>query len=205
MGGTAWARNRAASVLSIVALTLCPLIAGCANGNTPRPIVTTTVEPKVTTEATDTVPQEEIWQWALGRNAWNDPALTNLAASLGRSSKTNILSHGGGFQLDLDDSGTVVAVVLYNDEDSLGLPASETSFRAYAGSLPGQLTWQDSYGTVVAQAGAGQKVAGGWGAEYTFAYLAGDGHRIDVTYLAKHSAELPASPIHTITMRLPAE
>lgn len=205
MGGTAWARNRAASVLAIVALALGPLIAGCGDGNIPVPIVTTTVEPTVTTDATDTVPQEEIWQWALGRNAWNDPALMDFASSLGRSSKTNILSHAGGFELDLDESGAVVAVVLYNDEDSLGLPASETSFKAYAGSLPGELTWQDSYGTVVTRAGTGQKVAGGWGAEYTFSYPAADGKRIDVTYLAKHSTELPTSPIHTITVRLPAE
>ena len=201
MDRSAWSRRRRAAVVSLLGLALSPLVAGCSSAPGPAPPPTTTI----TSEVTEPLPQGEIWQWALGRNAWSDPALTRLASSLGRSSKTNILAHAYGFELNLDDAGTVVAVVLYNDEDSLGLSSSETSFRAYAGTLPAGLTWRDTYGSVVTQYGPGDQQTGGWGTEHTVSYVTTDGRRLEVTYAATHSAELPTSAIHTITVRLPAQ
>lgn len=146
----------------------------------------------------------EIWQWALGRNVWDDPSLANLASSLGASSSTAILAQPYGFQLVLDSSGNVTKVVLYNDETALGLPVSDTSFSAYPGALPADLSWDDTIDTVVARYGAGEEVLGGWGTEYTHAYQTEDGLILEVAYVAKHENELPGSPLHTITLRLPS-
>lgn len=193
-------RKRRAAVLAVLALGTSAFVAGCSGGS-PGPGVITPVEPTVTTRVIPPTPQGGVWEWALGRNAWEDAALAELAASLGRSSKTNLIDHENGFELDLDGAGGVIAVVLYNDEAALGYSPSETSFRAYGGNLPGGLSWHDTYDTVVAAYGPGQNQTGGWGAEYTFSYPTSDGRRVDVTYVAKHSSELSASRIHTITVR----
>jgi hypothetical protein len=200
MKRTRLARRPTASLV-VLTLGVGGLLAGCSSEHGTGPGVITSVVPTSTTRTTDQEPHGEIWEWALGRNAWADPALAGLASSLGRSSKSNILVHPRGFELDLDGSGAVVAVVLYNDETALGLPASESSFLAYGGALPAGLSWRDSHDTVVARHGEGDLVVGGWGVEYTFRYETTDGVRVDVTYMAKHEDALAGSPIHTVTVR----
>jgi hypothetical protein len=106
-----------------------------------------------------------------------------------------------GCQLDVDASGTVSAVLLFNDEVALGLPASDSSFSAYDGTLPAGLSWSDTYDTIVSRYGEGALVTGGWGISYTFAYQTSDGYEIDVTYLANHEDELPGAPLHVVTLR----
>lgn len=146
------------------------------------------------------VPSGEIWQWALGRNIWDDEALAGLAATIGPNSDS-ITIQPYGFQLDVDASGTVAAVLLFNDEVALGLPASESSFSAYQGSLPAGLSWQDTYDTVVGRYGEGALLTGGWGVPFSFAYQTEVGYEIDLTFLASHSDELPGAPLHIVTLR----
>ncbi|MGB7981507.1 MAG: hypothetical protein WCF36_12025 [Candidatus Nanopelagicales bacterium] len=146
------------------------------------------------------VPSGEIWQWALGRSIWDDPTLADLAATMGPSSDS-ISMQPYGFQLDVDVSGAVAAVLLFNDEVALGLPASDSSFSAYPGALPAGLSWDDTYDTIVSRHGRGALITGGWGVAYSFAYRTTDGYEIDVTYLANHEDELPGSPLHVVTLR----
>jgi hypothetical protein len=142
----------------------------------------------------------EIWEWVLGRSVWDDPALADLASTLGPTSDS-IMMQPYGYQLDVDASGTIAAVLLFNDEVALGLPVSDSSFRAYDGALPGGLTWSDTYDTIVNRFGEGTLVTGGWGVSYTFAYETTNGYEIDVTYLANHEDELPGAPLHIVTLR----
>ncbi|MBN9621321.1 MAG: hypothetical protein J0H43_16590, partial [Actinobacteria bacterium] len=83
----------------------------------------------------------EIWQWALGRNVWSDPDLQPYTQTLGRTWDTDVNVQSLGFQLTPDAAGAVVAVTVYNDENALGYPGTETNFAAYRGTLPLGLTW----------------------------------------------------------------
>ena len=155
-----------------------------------------TPEPQPTPE-----PVGEIWQWALGSNVWDDPRLARYAADLGTpDTSVDVNANAEGFQLVLDSDGTVVSVVLFNDETALGFPVSSTSFRAYPGELPAGLTWSDTADSVVATYGMGTQ-SGGWGTEIAFTYAWTDGISITLGFAATHEAQLPAAPLHTITLR----
>ena len=148
-------------------------------------------------------PTGEIWEWALGRNVFEDPALYKLTSQLGHAPDydTDINVQSRGYQLTMDSEGTVVQVTLYNDENELGYPGSETNFSAYSGRLPGGLTWQETASTMGAQANGENQVGGGWGIEYSFRYATQDGYRLEVTFAAAHSDELAEAPIHSIGVR----
>ena len=202
--------------MAVALLAMCVCLSGCVFGVNVLPTgetsgrTTSAADVPATddseageTQADDTqagAPTGEIWQWALGRNAWQDPELKRLASKLGRTTNTNISAYADGFGLTLDAQGVVIAVVLMNDEVALGMEGSDTSFSAYGGRLPAGLFWTDSYDTVIARYGAGQLVVGGNGTEYTYAYRATTGQRIDVTYLARHAAALRAAPLHSVTV-----
>lgn len=142
----------------------------------------------------------EIWEWSLGRDAWNDPDLAPMSSELGLPSDTTVNDYANGYQLALDESGTVVAVVLYNDEVELGWPESETTFMDYPGSLPLDLTWYDTVDTVEEQLGVGT-MAGGWGTEITYSYETTDGYVVEVSFAATHESDLLGAWLHTITVR----
>ena len=181
------------------------LLSGCGSPS-PPPGPTSTPAP---TRSTDTpapvptterpTPSGEIWQWALGRDVWNDPALQRYAHDLGRSDDTDVNVQSEGFQLTVDSTGTVTAVTLYNNENALGLPGAETNFSAYEGTLPMGLSWNDTASDIGAEYGAANQ-SGGYGTSITFAYTTNDGYRVDVAFLAGHESDLPASPIHSITV-----
>lgn len=144
-------------------------------------------------------PSGEIWQLALGRDAFEDPYLQRYTSGLGRSSKTDVYQHAEGFVLDLDAEGVVEAVVLYNDETQLGWGGSSTAFRAYQGRLPGGLTWADTPATLGAAYGDDNQ-SGGWGTEITFSYHTDDGYDLVVSTTAGHESELAGARIHSITV-----
>lgn len=148
------------------------------------------------------VPDGEIWQWALGRNLWTDPGLEAYAKDLGTDWSdpgTDANAHSQGFQLTADSTGTVTAVTLYNDESALGYPGADSNFSAYQGALPMGLTWNDTAADLGAIYGA-QNQSGGYGTDIVFAYRTSDGHRIEVSFVARHEQDLPGSVIHSITV-----
>lgn len=152
-----------------------------------------------TTTTPTPVAQGEIWQWALGRNVWEDPQLQRYTRQLGSSEETDVMVQSQGFSLTPDGSGVVTAVTLFNDETALGLPASESSFSAYQGLLPMGLTW----GTTAIQMGAvygASNQSGGYGTTITFTYVS-DGYSLQVGFAALHERDLPQSPIHSIVVR----
>ena len=204
------ARHRHAVVVLAV-LALSSLLLACGDdtrmasdgggGPTPQPTASQPVASDGWAgEPTDEpLPSGEIWQWALGRSIWDDQALAELASTMGPSSDS-IMMQPYGFQLDVDTSGRVAAVRLFNDEVALGLPASDSSFSAYQGALPTGLSWDDTYDTIVSRHGEGVLITGGWGVSYSFAYQTDDGYELDLTYLANHEDELPGSPLHVVTL-----
>lgn len=139
----------------------------------------------------------EIWQWALGKNVWSDPALQPYTRDLGRTSDTDVNVQSQGFQLTPDASGAVYSVTVYNDETALGMPYVETNFNAYRGKLPMGLTWNDTASDVSRMYGTGNQ-AGGYGTSITFTYLTKDEYRVEVGFMALHDQDLPGSPIHFI-------
>ena len=152
-----------------------------------------------TTTTPTPVAQGEIWQWALGRNVWEDPQLQRYSRQLGSSEETDVMVQSQGFSLTPDGSGVVTAVTLFNDETALGLPVSESSFSAYKGRLPMGLTW----GTTARQMGAvygASNQSGGFGTSITFMYVS-DGYSLQVGFAARHERDLPQSPIHSIVVR----
>lgn len=185
-------------------LLLAGLIGGCDGesgrwSDPPTPAPSTPRTRPAPTRTVNPTPRAEIWQWALGRNVWTDPGLRGYTADLGRSdTDVNVLSQG--FQLTLDASGVVVAVTLYNDETMLGLPASQTAFRAYRGTLPAGLSWAATAASVQARYGAANQ-SGGFGTDITFSYRTTDGYLLELAFAARHESDLPSSPIHCITVR----
>ncbi|WP_421735285.1 hypothetical protein [Cellulomonas sp.] len=200
--------RRAPALLAILALGGAPLLGSCAADPTHPPTESSSTESyRPPQESTDPVPEPvaepagEVWQWALGSNVWDDPRLARYAADLGApDTSVDVNANAEGFQLVLDSDGTVVSVVLFNDETALGLPESPTSFRAYPGELPAGLTWSDTADSVVARYGMGTQ-SGGWGTEVALTYAWTDGASITLGFAATHEAELPGAPLHTITLR----
>ena len=175
-----------------------PTTAGPVHTTTPpEPAPEPTPEP-----TTDTpVATAEVWQWALGRNVWSDPDLQPYTGSLGRTWDTDVNVQSYGFQLTPDASGVVTSVTVYNDENALGYPGSETNFRAYPGALPFDLTWSHTATDVEAMLGAGDRT-GGYGTDITYSYLTTNGYRVDVGFVARHDADLAGSPMHFIRVSL---
>lgn len=92
-------------------------------------------------------PPSEIWQWALGRNVWTDPALQPYSRNLGMDSyHLEISVQSQGFRLIPDDVGNVSMVRLVNDEAKLGYNWGGTPFKAYQGQLPDGLSWNYTAG-----------------------------------------------------------
>jgi hypothetical protein len=146
----------------------------------------------------------EIWQWALGRNLWTDPALEQYSRQLGLywGQSTDAEAQSQGFELTADSTGTVTSVTLYNDETDLGFPQSSTSYQAYQGRLPGGLTWDDTGSTVGAEYGTQSMGGYGSGLELAFDYKTDDGHPLTITFNASTKAELPDAPMHSIMIGL---
>ncbi|MEU8517659.1 hypothetical protein AB0C76_39700 [Kitasatospora sp. NPDC048722] len=94
-------------------------------------------------------PAGEVWEWALGRNVFTDPLFRPYLDDLTGS---GIHEFSRGWEATVHSDGTVVAVNIYNDEASIGLGQSSTSYSAYTGRLPGGLLWSDT------AAEAGQKL-----------------------------------------------
>ncbi|HET9649319.1 MAG TPA: hypothetical protein VFP34_13975 [Microlunatus sp.] len=166
----------------------------------PEPPSTTTPpapQPEPTDSSTSSDATAEIWFWALGRNVWTDPALIPYTGGLGYGD-TDVNLHAAGVQLALDPQGTVTSVTVYNDENALGYPGSETNFSAYAGMLPLGLTWSDDVSSVDASHALVSE-SGGFGTEIVHTFV-DNGLRIDVTFTARHSNELPGASIHGITV-----
>lgn len=163
---------------------------------TPEP-PSPTPEPTPEPTTDEPVATGEIWQWALGRNVWSDPDLQPYTQTLGRTWDTDVDVQSLGFQLTPDASGAVVAVTVYNDENALGYPGSETSFAAYRGTLPLGLTWAHT-ATDVEQLLGSDNRTGGWGTDITYAYTTTDGLRVEVGFVARHDGDLPGSPIHFV-------
>ncbi|GAB2681800.1 hypothetical protein [Thalassiella azotivora] len=148
-------------------------------------------------------PEGEVWQWALGRDLWSDPVFVTYTEDLGTDwgePGTDVHVQSQGFSLTADDAGTVVAVTLYNDETALGLPASDSSFSADAGDLPGGLTWADTASDLGIEYGA-PGVSGGWGTTIVLDAETDDGYALSVTFLATHAEDLPGSPILNVVVR----
>jgi hypothetical protein len=142
----------------------------------------------------------EIWQWAIGRNLWDDPALQQYARDLGTSwEHTDAHVQSQGFALTADGSGVVTAVTLFNDETALGLPVSETSYRAYQGRLPLGITWRTTADDLISMFGPANQ-SGGYGTSITFSYRQA-GHVLEVAFAARHERDLPGSRIHSIVVR----
>ncbi|OJV58590.1 MAG: hypothetical protein BGO38_14275 [Cellulomonas sp. 73-145] len=163
---------------------------------TPEPPLPT---PEPTPEPTTETPVAagEIWQWALGRNVWSDPDLQPYTQTLGRTWDTDVNVQSLGFQLTPDAAGAVVAVTVYNDENALGYPGTETNFAAYRGTLPLGLTWAHTATDVEQLLGSDQRT-GGWGTDITYSYTTTDGFRVEVGFVARHDTDLPGSPIHFV-------
>lgn len=175
------------------------MLASCSSASLPQPPVPSGSTAPAPSQSGDTAqpPAGEIWQWALGRNVWDDPALQPYTHELGLTSDTDVNVQSKGFQLTADPSGTVYSVTVYNDETALGLPGVETNFSAYSGALPLGLTWSDTADDVVSRYGTGNQ-AGGYGTPITFTYLTQDGYRVEVGLFASHEADLAGAPIHYI-------
>lgn len=178
----------AAAILAAGMLAACGTSRSYGPSPLPRP---------VPSSSPAQAPSGEIWQWALGRNVWDDPALQPYTHDLGRTEDTDVNVQSQGFQLTPDSSGAVYSVTVYNDETALGLPYVETNFNAYRGKLPLQLTWSDTANDVTRMYGAGNQ-AGGYGTTITSTYLTRDGYRVEVGFMALHDQDLPNSPIHYI-------
>lgn len=197
----------AAAILSIGSVAACS-----SGGDGPLPVFTsptndfpTDVLPTddLPTDGTDSVDPPasdgEIWQWALGRDAWTDRDLARYTQGLGRGDDTDVNVQSEGFKLSLDASGTVVAVTVFNDETDLGFPASETNFRAYEGRLPMNLSWDDTATDIQRRYGATNQ-SGGFGTSVVFRYTTDDGYGVEVGFAARHQTDLPGSPMHYITV-----
>lgn len=192
------------------ALAVVALIAGITGillttgGEHPKPDNPTpaVVGPTYVNSTEATVPNGEIWEWALGRNLWTDPGLVAYAKQLGTDwgdPGTDANVHSRGFQLTADSSGTVVAVTLYNDETALGYPGGDTNFSAYQGSLPMGLSWTMTASDLGVGYGA-ENQTGGYGTDIAFTYSTPDGDQLKVSFVARHEPDLPGSLIHSITV-----
>lgn len=172
----------------VAAILISGILTACASPSQPRP------HPQPPAP-----PAGEVWQWALGRNVWDDSALQPYTHDLGRTSDTDVNVQAQGFQLTPDSSGNVYSVTVYNDETALGFPGTDTNFSAYRGALPLGLTWADTASDVIAKYGTGNQ-AGGYGTPITFTYVTNDGYRVEVGLLAAHESDIPGSPLHYITV-----
>ncbi|WP_350275853.1 hypothetical protein [Kribbella sp. HUAS MG21] len=171
-------------------------------GPQPNPPGPSTTVPTDRNTPGATVPDGEIWEWALGRNLWSDPGLAAYAKDLGTDWSdpgTDANVHSRGFQLTADSSGTVTAVTLYNDESALGYPGEDTNFSAYQGSLPMGLTWSTTATDLGAGYGA-ENQTGGYGTEIVFTYTTPSGGRLEISFAARHERDLPGAAIHSITV-----
>lgn len=142
----------------------------------------------------------EIWEWAIGRNVWTDPALEPYAREVGTDDGTDIDVQSEGFKLTLDSTGTVVvSVTVFNDENALGLPGMETNFSPYRGELPLGLTWADTATSLLSAHPAYSAASGGYGTSITFTYVV-EGYRFDVALQARHESDVPGSALHYIVV-----
>lgn len=171
------------------------MLPGCATSS-PQPPTPSPSSTPATSSAAPAV-SGEIWQWALGRNVWNDAALQPYTHNLGRSWDTDVNVQSQGFQLTPDSSGTVTSVTVYNDENALGYPGSDTNFSAYQGRLPLGLSWSDTATSVGQRYGTGTQ-SGGFGTDITCTYTTRNGYRVEIGFVARHAGDLPNSPIHYI-------
>ena len=202
---------RATSHVALAIMVLA-LLNGC-DGGSPQPAdddtgysstddsATPTDEPldEPTDDAVDE-PVGEIWQWALGRDLFTDPALQPYTSQLGTDAQTEVFVHEEGFELTGDEFGDVTAVTVFNDETMLGFPVSETSMSAYQGQLPAGITWADTAaGLDLATGGPGVVCIGG--IECSWSFVDDEGHDVVVSFAARDPDDFANSRIHWIEVR----
>lgn len=102
-----------------------------------------------------------------------------------------------GFELNLDSSGTVHSVTLFNDENSLGF--SGNTFSAYDGQLPAGLSWNETATDIVNLLGQpDDSYTAGYGVELSFTYSDRNGYTLVINLAARHQRDLWTSPMHSI-------
>lgn len=69
------------------------------------------------------------------------------------------------------------------------------------GTLPLGLSWTDT-ATDVSQKCGGAIQTGGFGTDITYTYMTTSGYRVEIGFVARHMADLPNSPIHSIKVAL---
>lgn len=150
------------------------------------------VAPGPTAEPTQTgMPSGEVWQWAFGKNVWEDPLYTLSKEQNFSPSNTDIYANTMGFSLTPNVEGDVVIVTLFNED---------TGMNAYAGKLPAGLDWSDTGGTLL-RAWGPATLSGGYGIPLEFG-LTNDGYQLTVSTSAMHQDELENSRITSITVRI---
>lgn len=200
-----------AAVLTVAALLV--FLAGCGgNGGAAPPTPTVTVTAPPGTSSTPEVPSspaetsppsgqppsagqsQAIWEQILGRNL----AEPELAPYRGLDIQSQ------GIKVEADGSDTVTAVTLFNDEAALGYGVSGTTYRAYAGVLPGGLTWSSTDSDVLGTMGPPTEAyTAGWGVRENFTYRNYDnlGYDIYIEFQAGMQREEGTSPIHFIRVQ----
>lgn len=182
--------RRIAVVATFVAAVAAGTLAACGSSqvqpSSPLPTQSATTAPSA-----QSTPDGAVWQWALGRNAWTDPALRRFTGSLGVHS-TDANDFADGVKLGIDTSGQVVSVTLFNDQSYLPDADQPNTFHAFQGPLPGNLSWRDTASDLGAVYGAANQ-AGGYGSDITFTTTTDDGYRLTVAFQARHQADLPTS------------
>ena len=145
------------------------------------------------------VPVGEVWEWALGRNLTTDTALAAYRDRLTSDGRVPVQSKG--FSLQVDGSGDVVAVTLFNDETALGFPGLESNYSTYKGRLPDGNAWSDTATSIAARYRI-TDFSGGFGIELTTTHASSVGrYHLEFGFMARYQRELVDSPLHWISVR----
>lgn len=155
--------------------------------------------------AASAAPRGEIWEWALGRNAFTDPDLAPYTQGLGRTAtcdygscgsftSTEVVELADGFKLIPGADSTIRTVELYT---------SDGQFQAYPGRLPVGLDWGMT----------GADVAAMYGDSFNFVPdsthfnpvafrgVSGDGrYLIEIDFAVFNPAQVPGAPLHKIAV-----
>jgi hypothetical protein len=152
-------------------------------------------------------PPGEIWEWALGRNAFNDPDLARYTGGVGRQAGVPLgdnvigiytadeaVNLAGGFKLIPWADSTIGSVELYN---------SDGQFQAYPGRLPVGLSWDMTGADIEAvYDGAFQFVPfSGSVMPITFKGMSDDGRlAIEIDFGTFIPAQTPGGRLHRIAV-----
>ncbi len=131
----------------------------------------------------------------IGRS-FEDPQVMDLVRRLcdgfPNDNVGNVKCLGQGFELNLMTDLSVGSVTLFNSETG--------GFSQFRGSLPGKLSWADTYPTVLDKLGEADAQYGGSGVDVYLVYESLEGHRVEVHFDALHNnpEDLVDAHIHYI-------